>query len=222
VTGAADGSIYFLSPAGERAGEVAGAGAPITALALTPDSKRVAAAGIRGAVSIIDRDSHSIARILVGPGLPVWSATFLPDNTTLLTGGSDRMVRRWNIRSAEPIGAVALGLPDDPLAAFGDDLGAQVFRACVACHTLSRNEGNRAGPSLDGIFGRRIATLAGYNFSPALKQLDITWTPETLSKLFEIGPAAYTPGTKMPEQRINSAEERNALVEFLKKATNKH
>jgi cytochrome c len=40
--------------------------------------------------------------------------------------------------------------------------------------------------------------------------------------LFEIGPAAYTPGTKMPEQRINSAEERNALVEFLKKATNKH
>jgi cytochrome c len=87
---------------------------------------------------------------------------------------------------------------------------------------LSRNEGNRAGPSLDGIFGRRIATLAGYNFSPALKQLDITWTPETLSKLFEIGPAAYTPGTKMPEQRINSAEERNALVEFLKKATNKH
>ena len=96
-----------------------------------------------------------------------------------------------------------MGGQSDPLAAFGDDPGAQIFRACVACHTLNSAEANRAGPSLHGIFGRKIATLPGYNFSPALKNLDIVWTPETLSTLFEIGPAAYTPGTKMPEQRIN-------------------
>jgi len=30
---------------------------------------------------------------------------------------------------------------------------------------------------------------------------------------------AYTPGTKMPEQRIGSAEDRSALVQFLEKAT---
>ena len=221
AAGAADGSIYFLSQSGEQTGKVAGAGVPVIALALSPDGKRVAAAGIRGTVSIIDRSSHSVAATLVGPGLPVWSATFLPDNTTLLTGGGDRMVRRWNALSGAPIGAVAVEHPDDPLAAFGDDPGAQVFRACVACHTLRRDEGNRAGPSLDGIFGRRIATLPGYNFSSSLQQLDIVWTPETLSRLFEIGPNAYTPGTKMPEQRINSAEDRNALVEFLKKATGK-
>jgi cytochrome c len=45
------------------------------------------------------------------------------------------------------------------------------------------------------------------------------WTPETVAKLFEVGPMTYTPGTKMPEQRIGSAEDRAALVEFLKKAT---
>ena len=38
------------------------------------------------------------------------------------------------------------------------------------------------------------------------------WTPETVSKLFEVGPTAYTPGTKMPEQTIGSAEDRAALV----------
>ena len=80
-----------------------------------------------------------------------------------------------------------------------------MFRACVACHTLTPDEGNKAGPTLAGIFGRRIATLPGYNFSDALKKLDIVWTPETVAKLFEIGPAAYTPGTKMPEQTIGSA-----------------
>jgi cytochrome c len=45
------------------------------------------------------------------------------------------------------------------------------------------------------------------------------WTPETVAKLFEIGPAHYTPGTKMPEQRIGAPEDRDALVRFLERAT---
>ena len=61
--------------------------------------------------------------------------------------------------------------------------------------------------------------LPGYNFSEALKRLDIVWTPQTVSRLFEIGPSAYTPGTKMPEQRIGSEQDRAALVQFLERAT---
>jgi cytochrome c len=34
-----------------------------------------------------------------------------------------------------------------------------------------------------------------------------------------LGPAAYTPGTKMPEQRIGSAQDRQALTDFLTRAT---
>ncbi len=97
-----------------------------------------------------------------------------------------------------------------------------MFRACVACHTLTPDEGNKAGPTLAGVFGRRIATLPGYNFSPALKKLDIVWSPETVSKLFEIGPMTYTPGTKMPEQTIGSPEDRKALVAFLGRVTKKN
>ena len=81
-----------------------------------------------------------------------------------------------------------MGAPEDPLAAYAGDPGAEVFRGCVACHTLSADEGNRAGPTLAGIFGRRIASLPGYNFSEALKKLDIVWTPATVAKLFEVGP----------------------------------
>ena len=36
---------------------------------------------------------------------------------------------------------------------------------------------------------------------------------------FEIGPAAYTPGTKVPQQTIGAREDREALVKFLEKAT---
>ena len=220
ITAGATGKVYFLSAAGEMKGEVEAAAVPIIALALSGDGKLVAASSVRGAVAIIERDGRKLARTLVGPGLPAWSVAFLPDNGTLLTGGTDRLIRRWNALTGEHLGEVAMNGPPDPLAAYEGDPGAQVFRACVACHTLKADEGPRAGPTLAGIFGRRIAALPGYDFSPALKKLDIVWTPETVSKLFEIGPAAYTPGTKMPEQRVG-AEDRAALVKFLEKVTPK-
>jgi cytochrome c len=219
VAAGANGKVYFLSAGGDVLSEIEASPTPVIAVAISPDGNLVAAAGIRGSVAVIERKSRKLAHTLVGPGLPVWSVAFFPDNRTLLTGGTDRMIRRWDASSGEPIGAVAVGTPEDPLAAYAGDHGAEVFRACVACHTLSPDEGNKAGPTLYGIFGRRIATLPGYNFSSALKKLEIVWTPETVSKLFEVGPEHYTPGTKMPEQTIGSAEDRKALVEFLAKTT---
>src|SRR3989442_1680233 len=213
--------------------------APIVALAVSPDGATlasaswdhtvrlwplaggalVAAAGIGGTVAVIDRKARTLTRTLVGPGLPVWSVVFLPDSRTLLTGGADNIIRRWNAATGEPIDPILLETAGDPLAAYAGDHGAEIFRACVACHTLGADQANRAGPTLAGLFGRRIATAPGYNFSEALKRLDIVWTPETVSKLFEIGPQAYTPGTKMPEQRIGSEQDRAALVQFLERAT---
>jgi len=219
ITTGADGEVYILSAAGEFLGKVEAAAAPIIALAISGDGKLIAAAGIRGSVAIIDRAARRLARTLVGPGLPVWSVAFFPDGRTLLSGGADRVIRRWDAITGEPVGDVVIGAPEDPLAAYAGDAGAEVFRACVACHTLRADEGVRAGPTLAGIFGRRIATLPDYNFSDALKKLAIVWTPETVSQLFELGPATYTPGTKMPEQRIGSAADRDALVKFLERAT---
>jgi cytochrome c len=219
VTAGADGKVYFVGMGGEIKGEIEIGAVPIIAVAVSSDGKLVAAAGIRGSVAIIDRATRKLERTLVGPGLPVWSAAFFPDSRTLLTGGTDRMIRRWDAITGEPIGDLLAGAPEDPLAAYAGDPGAEVYRACVACHTLNGNEGVRAGPTLAGIFGRRIATLPGYNFSEALKKMNIVWTPETVSKLFEVGPNEYTPGTKMPEQRIGSPEDRAALMRFLEKTT---
>ena len=190
-------------------------------VAVSKNGALIAAAGIRGSVAIIDRTQHAVAHTLVGPGLPVWSVAFFPDSRTLLTGGADRMIRRWDAVTGEPIDSATVGAPEDPLAPYAGDPGAEVFRACVACHTLSEDAGPRAGPTLAGMFGRKIATLPGYNFSDALKKLDIVWTPETVAKLFEIGPMTYTPGTKMPEQRIGAPEDRKALTDFLARVTRK-
>ena len=221
VTAGASGKLFFLSPAGDVRAELEISATPIISVVISPDGKLVAAAGIRGSVAIIDRQARKLERTLIGPGLPVWSVAFFPDSHTLLTGGTDRVIRRWDTVSGEPVGAVIVGAPSDPLAAYAGDPGAAVFRACVACHTLTPDEGNKAGPSLADIFGRKIASLPGYRYSEALKHMDIVWTPETVAKMFEVGPMAYTPGTKMPEQKIGSPQERQALVEFLAKATKK-
>jgi cytochrome c len=221
AVGGADGKVYFLARDGKITGTVQAGPTPIISLAASPDGALLAAASIRGSVAVVDRKERKIARTLVGPGFPVWSVAFFPDSRTLLTGGADRIIRRWNAITGDAIGSPVMGTPDDPLAAFAGDHGAEVFRACIACHTLSDKDGVRAGPTLAGIFGRKIASLPGYDFSEALKKLDIVWTPETVSRLFEIGPMAYTPGTKMPEQRIGSPEDRKALTDFLARATAK-
>ena len=218
VTAGATGKVFFLSDAGELQNEIEAAAVPIIALAASADGKFIAASSIRGAVAIISSDNRKLERTLIGPGLPAWSIAFLPNNRDLVTGGTDRLIRFWNVLTGEHVGEVVMSGPADPLAAYEGDRGAEVYRACIACHTLKADDGARAGPTLAGILGRRIATLPGYDYSPALKKLDIIWTPETVSKLFEIGPSVYTPGTKMPEQRVG-AEDRAALVKFLEKVT---
>jgi cytochrome c len=218
ATGGADGRVRLLRKRTKQIDEIQAGPAPIVALAISPDGALIAAAGINGTVSIIDRRARGVLRTLVGQA-PVWSVAFLPDDATLLTGGADGAIRRWNALTGEPIGSTLKGTAADPLAAYAGDHGAEIFRACVACHTFSEKDKARAGPTLARLFGRRIASLPNYRFSDALKGMNIVWTPDTVAKLFEVGPNAYTPGTKMPEQRIGSPEDRKALTDFLARAT---
>jgi cytochrome c len=215
----ADGRLRMLDGSGRASGEVQISETPIIALAASSDGTRLAASGVRGAIAVIRTDALTVEHTLVGPGLPVWSLAFSADGEELFTGGSDRVIRSWNAKTGELSGAVTGGVPPDPLAVYAGDRGAEVFRACIACHALQPGDGMRAGPSLHQIMGRRIATLPGYDYSEAFRALDIVWTKETISRLFEIGPHAFTPGTKMPEQTVNRAEDRKALVDFLERAT---
>ena len=165
------------------------------------------------------RAGRTLARTLVGPGLPVWSVAFLPDNRTMITGGTDRTVRRWNAVTGEHVGAVAMGVPDDPLAAFAGDPGAEVFRACVACHTLSARRRQPRRPDARRHLRPQDRDAAGLQFLRGAQEARHRVEPGDGGEAVRDRPAAYTPGTKMPEQQIGSPEDRAALVQFLEKAT---
>lgn len=219
VIASADGHVRIVSAALQVVAEIEVEAIPLASLALSPDGGLIATAGLRGGIAIIERASRRIMHRLTGPGLPVWSLAFDGDSRTLISGGADRVIRRWDAVAGT---ALTSTVPERDVvaeAAAGGERGAVVFRACQACHTLSPDDGNRAGPTLHGLFGRRIGTAPGYSYSDALPKLGIVWSKETVARLFEIGPGAYTPGTKMPEQTITDPADRLALVDWLARVT---
>ncbi len=217
AVGGVDGSVHVVTPAG-AVREVFSGARPIVALAANASGTMLAAAGLGGSVAVIALPEGRLLRTLDGPGTPVWSAVFDTDGRTLWTGGADRRVRRWDAvagRALGPVGEAADAAPREGL----DAHGARVFRACSACHALTADGGNMAGPHLHQLFGRRMGSVAGYAYSDRLAQGDIVWTHETVADLFTRGPDVVTPGTKMPVQRVDNAEDMAALLRFLEQAT---
>lgn len=213
-----DGTVRLLAPDG-GVRELAAGSRPVVALSASPDGAVLATASLGGSVGLWSAAETRLLRVLEGPGLPVWSVAFAADGRTLWTGGQDRLVRRWDAATGAPLGPLAAGADGAAAANSADPHGAQVFRACAACHALTDGGGNMAGPSLHGLFGRRMGSLPGYRYSERLARGDIVWTRETVADLFARGPDVVVPGTTMPVQRVEEAGDLAALMRFLDETT---
>ena len=208
----AEGALRLLSPEGAVLPERFLSERPLVAVAASPDT--VAAAAVDGTVWVLEPDTLEVRARIEGAGGPVWALALAGD--TLFSGGATGAILRHGAGDGLPIGGAQVARAD----AYDDgSRGAEVWRACAICHSLEPGDHSRAGPSLHGIFGRPIASVEGYAFSPALRDLDIVWTPRTVAELFEIGPDLYTPGSRMPDQRVADPADRQALVEFLDRAS---
>lgn len=98
------------------------------------------------------------------------------------------------------------------------DLGQRAFDQCWACHGLKPGQ-HRVGPSLHGIFGREAGTLEGFSrYSEAMKESDVVWTAKTLDA-YIAHPRSFMPGTRMTYPGLGDPELREALIDYLKRAT---
>ncbi|WP_339029101.1 copper-containing nitrite reductase [Bradyrhizobium symbiodeficiens] len=101
-----------------------------------------------------------------------------------------------------------------PTPAGGDAAaGRLVFRKCQACHSLDAGK-NMLGPSLAGVIGRGSGTEPGYNYSPAMKQSNLTWDPPTIARYLE-DPTKVVPGNKMPFPGLKTDHDRADVIAYL-------
>ncbi|WP_137181275.1 c-type cytochrome [Roseomonas sp. AR75] len=217
AVGGVDGMLRLVAPDG-GVREVRAGARPLVALAGTADGGLLAAASLGGSVTLWEPATLRLRHTLEGPGLPVWSAVFAPDGKSLWTGGTDRRVRRWDAATGRPIGPLGAEA-EQAIPEGASPHGARVFRACAACHSLTAEGGNMAGPHLHNLFGRRMGSVAGYEYSDRLARGDIVWTRESVADLFTRGPDVVTPGTKMPIQRVGNEADLRALLDFLEVVT---
>jgi cytochrome c len=110
-----------------------------------------------------------------------------------------------------------------PVVASADDAGDAVrgeraFQRCYACHSVDPNEmGKLQGPSLYRIIDRPAGTIAGFDYSDAMREKaesGLVWDTATLDRYLS-DPEEQVPGTRMSVPPMRDAKERADLIAYL-------
>lgn len=119
---------------------------------------------------------------------------------------------------------------DKPAAAAGSELPALLAKGdaakgdtdaaiCKACHAFEKDAPSPVGPNLHNVVGRKIASVEGFNYSPALKaKSGETWTYEHLDAMIHKA-ADFAPGTLMAFPGLPDAQQRADVLLFLRSKT---
>ena len=191
----------------------------ILAVALSPDSRTALSAGLNGNIFHWDLDKDKPIKSIDAHDTLIWALKYTPDGRFALTGSSDESIRVWHLNSGDRIGVRIKNIPESEPWLHSNHPGASLFKKCARCHSINANSSNRSGPHLAKLFGRTAGSVAGYNYSDALKGVDFKWNEETLFQLFDQGPDKFLPGTKMPVQKVPNTKQLIHLVEYLKGIT---
>ncbi len=126
------------------------------------------------------------------------------------------------IEAMESAAAGGAGKPAGPepvqaLIAVADAAkGEKIAKACAACHTFTKGGPAGVGPNLWGVVGGPKDHMAGYAYSGALLEVGgKTWTYGELNK-FLYKPKGYAKNTKMSYAGLKKAEDRAALLAWLR------
>ena len=119
--------------------------------------------------------------------------------------------------TAATLAALVLAAP-----AFAGDAakGEKEFNKCKTCHSIIAPDGTeivkgaKTGPNLYGVVGRTAGTLAGFNYSPALKASKLKWDEKALDE-YLAAPTKKVPGSRMPISTPDPAK-RAAIITYLK------
>ena len=104
---------------------------------------------------------------------------------------------------------------DDPNSTA--DRGRQLFeRRCTGCHSL---DGDKEGPRLREVYGRKAGSVPTFKYSDAVKKADVTWNEASLDKWLA-DPDKFIADSDM-DFHLEKPEERTAVIAYLKQLSSK-
>ena len=92
--------------------------------------------------------------------------------------------------------------------------GEKIFKKCAACHSINSGGGNKIGPALYNVVGRKVGGVADYKYSKALATYEKEWTFEELNGFLK-KPASYIKGTKMSYAGLRKEKDRASIIKYL-------
>ena len=92
--------------------------------------------------------------------------------------------------------------------------GAKIFKKCAACHSIALGGGNKIGPALWGVIGRKAGSVSDYKYSKAMAAYAKPWSFEEMNG-FLIKPKDWIKGTKMSFAGLKKAKERAAVILYM-------
>ena len=94
--------------------------------------------------------------------------------------------------------------------------GEKVFKKCSACHSIKSGGGNKIGPALYNVVGRKVGALDDYKYSKALAEYEKNWSFEELNG-FLLKPKDWIKGTKMAYAGLRKEKDRASVILYLNK-----
>ena len=116
--------------------------------------------------------------------------------------------------------AEAKSVPVAQLLASADPArgAAAAKQACGACHSFEVGAASKIGPTLGGVIGRPIASVAGFAYSSSLVErakADKVWDYEHMNS-FILNPKGYASNTKMAYGGEKNDNRRGDIIGYLR------
>ena len=92
--------------------------------------------------------------------------------------------------------------------------GKKVFKKCAACHSISKDGGNKIGSALWNVVFRPVGSVADYKYSKALASYGKKWSWEELNG-FLTKPSKWISNNKMGFAGLKSEEDRASVILYL-------
>ena len=137
-----------------------------------------------------------------------------PEGNTYKVATETKKISKDDNAKAEGVGNIKA------LLALGSiDHGKTVFKKCAACHSVSKGGGNKIGPALWGVIGRKAGSIGDYKYSKAMSGFGKNWDFEAMNN-FLLKPKDYVKGTKMAYIGLKKEKDRASVILYLNQNSN--